>query len=150
MSSERKARFKLFIVFAFFTGLIILTVGPRGYTQSAQKIKSEDEIVREEMIEISKQLNVTCTECHKPDNFRDNNKPNYHIAKEHMKIVELLKANGFDGKQGPKATCYMCHRGELRPAYKENMKVVKVPVKEAEPKDGKKPEAGKKEEPAKK
>jgi hypothetical protein len=110
---------------SIISALAILTLGPRAYTQSAQKLKTQEEIVREEMIDISKQLNVTCTECHKVDNFKDSSKATFKAAREHMKIVQVLKNNGFDGKQGPLATCYMCHRGELRPAYREGLKPVK-------------------------
>jgi hypothetical protein len=110
---------KLTVILAATAALFIMTLGPRGYTQSAQKIKSQEEIVREEMIDISRQLNVTCTECHKVDNFKDSSKGTFKVAKEHMKIVEVLRNSSFNGKQGPLATCYMCHRGELRPQYKE-------------------------------
>ena len=116
---------KLAAFFSIISALAILTLGPSGYSQSAQKLKSEEEIVREEMIEISKQLNVTCTECHKVDKFKDSSKPTFKTAREHLKIVQVLKQSGFDGKQGPLATCYMCHRGELRPAYREGIKPIK-------------------------
>src|SRR4051812_271711 len=110
---------KLTVILALFPAFLILSFGPRGYSQSAQKLKSQEEIVRDEMIDISRQLNVTCTECHKVDNFKDGSKATFKVAKEHIKIVEVLKNSGFDGKQGPLATCYMCHRGEVRPAFKE-------------------------------
>ena len=117
---------KLLVTVFSFSFLLLLFFAPEGRSQSAAKIKSHDEVVREEMIEMSRQLSVTCTECHRVDNFKDNAKLNFKIAKEHLEIVELLKSKGFDGKAGPMATCYMCHRGALKPAYKENMKVVSV------------------------
>ncbi len=117
---------KLIVTFFSFSLLILLFFAPEGRSQSAAKIKSQDEVVREEMIEMSRQLSVTCTECHRVDNFKDNKKPSFKIAKEHLEIVQLLKSKGFDGKAGPVATCYMCHRGALKPAYKESMKVVSV------------------------
>jgi hypothetical protein len=36
-------------------------------------------------------------------------------------LRQLLIDNGFDGKRGPKADCYMCHRGDLKPKYKEKV-----------------------------
>ena len=36
-----------------------------------------------------------------------------------MEIVEILKAKGFNGKNGPLASCYMCHQGALKPVYQE-------------------------------
>ncbi len=117
---------KLLVIVFSFSLLILLFFAPEGRSQSAAKIKSHDEVVREQMIEMSRQLSVTCTECHRVDNFKDDKKPNFKIAKDHLEIVELLKSKGFDGKAGPVATCYMCHRGALTPAYKENLKVVSV------------------------
>lgn len=77
--------------------------------------------MRQVMITMSRQLGVTCTTCHDQKNFRSDKKVEYRIAKEHMKITQLLIDNGFDGKRGPKADCYMCHRGDLRPKYKEKV-----------------------------
>lgn len=78
------------------------------------------------MVVISRHLGVTCTECHNLKNFRDDSKKAFKVSLEHMKWVELLKANGMDGKNAPEATCYMCHRGLLQPAYKEKEADVKV------------------------
>ncbi len=86
-------------------------------SQSALKVKSEEELVRENMILISKQLGVTCNACHISENFRSDKMKEHKIAKEHMKLTQLLIDSGMDGKAGPKATCYMCHRGELKPPY---------------------------------
>ncbi len=87
--------------------------------QTAAKIKSEEELMRETMIVISRQLGVNCTTCHNPENFKSDQKMEFKVAKEHMKLTQLLIDSGMDGKKGPKATCYMCHRGELKPKYQE-------------------------------
>jgi nitrate/TMAO reductase-like tetraheme cytochrome c subunit len=139
MSSQGQDQFKLFFIFSVFTVMAIMVLGPESHSQSAVKIKSQDEITRSEMTEMSRQLGVTCTECHKVENFKDSSKVNFHKAKEHMRIVELLKGGGFDGKSGPQATCYMCHRGELRPAFKEGMKLMPVKKEEAKKDDAKGP-----------
>jgi hypothetical protein len=73
------------------------------------------------MIVISRQLGVTCTECHNLQNFASDEKKSFKVAKDHMRIVETLHSSGFDGKKGPEASCYMCHKGQLRPDYKENL-----------------------------
>ena len=117
---------KLFAIIIFFSLLGALFFSPEGRTQSAAKIKSHDERIREEMVVISRQLSVTCTECHRVDNFKDDKKASFQKAKEHMEIVQLLKSKGFDGKQGPLASCFMCHQGALKPAYKENLKVLTI------------------------
>ena len=128
---------KLFLILFSFGLLGVLFFAPEGHSQSVAKIKSHDEVVRGEMIEISRQLSVTCTECHRVDNFSDGKKASFQVAKEHMEIVQLLKSKGFDGKSGPLATCYMCHAGALKPAYKENMKVIAVKADEAKKSDKK-------------
>ena len=87
--------------------------------QSVTQFVTTEEKIREEMITISRELGVTCTECHKVQNFKDDSKKTYKVSKEHMKLTQMLRENGFDGKKGPQATCYMCHRGKLTPDFKE-------------------------------
>jgi hypothetical protein len=89
--------------------------------QSASKLKSQEEEIRQSMIVISRQLGVTCTSCHKTDNFKSDEMKNFKVAREHMKITQLLIDNGFDGNKKPKADCYMCHRGKLVPDYIEKV-----------------------------
>lgn len=108
--------------------LLILFLLPVGFVQnfsaraeSAQKIKAKEEEIRQNMILISRQLGVTCTECHNMKNLRDNSLKSFKVAQEHIKIVEVLKLNGLDGKKGPEASCYMCHRGQMQIPYKEKL-----------------------------
>lgn len=104
----------------FIASFLCITVDINlAFAQSAVKVKSEEELMRENMLSISKQLGVTCNSCHISENFRSDKKMEFKIAKEHMKITQLLIDSGMDGKLGPKATCYMCHRGEAKPKYQE-------------------------------
>jgi hypothetical protein len=91
------------------------------YAESPQQIKNEQDWIRKSMVTISRQLGVSCTTCHRLDNFRDKALPNYKTAFEHLKIVQSLKDQGFNGKKGsgPLADCYMCHRGKLKPDFQE-------------------------------
>ena len=73
--------------------------------------------VRDYMIEISRQLGVTCNYCHDVKNFRTNEMKTWKTGKDHIRIVELLNSKGF--VNGPKADCYLCHRGKVVPDYKE-------------------------------
>jgi hypothetical protein len=91
----------------------------QAFAQTPSKIKSDEDLMRESMVVISRQLGVNCTTCHNPENFRSDKKVEFKVAKEHMKLTQLLIDSGMDGKKGPKATCYMCHRGELKPKYQE-------------------------------
>lgn len=89
--------------------------------ESAIGLKKSEEKVRAEMVVISRQLGVTCTECHNVQNFKSDEKKSFRVSLEHMKITQMLREKGFDGKKGPEASCYMCHRGDLRPSFKENL-----------------------------
>jgi hypothetical protein len=113
----------------FITALLLLiapAVWPpefEAHAQSPQKIKSQEEEVRQQMIVMSRHLGVTCTTCHKTENFQSDEIPAFKIAKAHIKLTQALIDNGLDGsaKDRPKADCYMCHRGQLIPDYKEKL-----------------------------
>jgi hypothetical protein len=95
---------------------------PQAQAQSAKKLKAEDEEMRQSMIVMSRQLGVTCTVCHNTENFKSEEKLPFKVAKEHVKLTQLLIDNGMDGKNNrPKADCFMCHRGALRPDYREKV-----------------------------
>lgn len=86
----------------------------------AEQFRTKEEEMRVSMINISRQLSVTCTTCHDPKNFASNEKGTFKTAKEHMRLTQLLIDQGFDGlEKRPKADCYMCHRGKLKPDYRE-------------------------------
>lgn len=111
--------YKSLILLGVATLIIMLILTPKSYSESAEKLKTSEEKIRQEMIVISRQLGVTCTECHNVQNFASDEKALFKVAKDHIRITENLRANGFDGKKGPEASCYMCHQGQLRPKYKE-------------------------------
>lgn len=96
----------------------ILALHASGSGQSPVKIKSEEDLVRENMLSISRQLGVTCNTCHISENFKSDKKVEFKIAKEHIKITQILIDSGLNGKAGPMASCYMCHRGTLNPPFK--------------------------------
>ena len=99
--------------------LVLLLARPVLHAQSVTQFVSDEDKIRQQMITISRELGVTCTECHKVTNFKDDSKKTFKVGKEHMKLTQMLKEKGLDGKKGPEATCYMCHRGKLMPDYKE-------------------------------
>lgn len=113
--------YKSLVVFGAAIFIIMMILSPKGYTESASKIKTSEDKIRQDMIVISRQLGVTCSECHNVQNFTSNEKKSFKVAQDHMRIVETLRGNGFDGKKGPEASCYMCHQGELHPDYKETV-----------------------------
>ena len=88
--------------------------------QTPEKIKQTEEEIRKEMISISSQLGVTCTECHNVKNFKDDSKKSFKVSLKHLKMVELLKLNGLSGNNSePEASCFMCHKGKLHFKFKE-------------------------------
>ncbi|MEN0058589.1 MAG: hypothetical protein AAGB31_07125 [Bdellovibrio sp.] len=107
------------IVHILFILSSLFIVQPSAHSESVTQFMTKEEKIRQEMIVISRELGVTCAECHNVQNFRDNSKKNFKISKDHMKLTQMLKDNGFNGKGGPAATCYMCHRGKLKPDFKE-------------------------------
>jgi len=96
---------------------------PEARAQSPTTIKAQEEEVRQQMMVMSRHLGVTCAACHKTDNFQSDELPAFKTAKAHIKLTQALIDNGFDGsrKDRPKADCYMCHRGQLIPDYKEKL-----------------------------
>jgi cytochrome c peroxidase len=105
-------------LFCIIFGFGLLTLVPQGHSQSAATLKKQEETIREAMIQITKELGTTCTECHQVNNFKDDSKPSFKTALKHLKLVSVLKANGMDGITDPVANCFVCHRGELHPPAK--------------------------------
>ncbi|MCX7979406.1 MAG: hypothetical protein N2578_10450, partial [Bdellovibrionaceae bacterium] len=69
-----------------FVFALVLTLPPvsgaSALAQSAAKIKMNEKEMREYMLEISRQLGVSCRECHSLANFRDGSLPTYQVALE--------------------------------------------------------------------
>jgi hypothetical protein len=109
--------------FILFSCLIILLLPlPMIQAQVPEKIKQNEEEIRQNMIVISRQLGVTCSECHNIKNFADASKKSFKVSLKHQKMVELLKLNGLSGINGePEASCYTCHKGKLRFSHKETL-----------------------------
>ncbi len=110
---------KILYSFLICLSLLLYSVGAQTNDlkvvgDSSEKFKTEQEIIRVQMVQLSRELGVTCTECHSAKNWKDGSKANFKIAKEHMKTVEVLRANGFNGKRGPEASCFMCHQGKMK------------------------------------
>jgi hypothetical protein len=73
---------------------------------------------RQPMIDISRQLGVTCTYCHDSKNYRDGSKATYQTAKKHMQVIDMLN-NQFKTAFSEKVDCFMCHHGTAKPDFKE-------------------------------
>lgn len=87
--------------------------GSKAVTPTQVK-KKEDE-VRKQMLQISKDLGVTCTYCHNVKNWKEDSKPEWKIASEHIKLMDSIRTFSMNGKDKPTETgCFMCHRGEAK------------------------------------
>lgn len=73
---------------------------------------------REQMITISRQLGVTCTHCHDARNYRESTKKTFQVAKNHMEMVDMINER-FKYSFSDKVDCYMCHKGQAKPEFKE-------------------------------
>lgn len=83
-------------------------------------MKDSDIQQRQYMIEISRQLGVTCTYCHDLKDFKKADKPAHKVSKTHIEVVKTLN-DKYSGQIGHKVDCYMCHRGQAKPDYKEKV-----------------------------
>lgn len=122
----------------------MVLLAPHGFSQSqSPSVLKKDSMEYREMMEtISRQLGVTCTTCHNTNNFAESKKREFAIAKEHLRIVQVLIDAGMDGRNSqPKADCYMCHRGELKPAYREKIDPLVKPLRRLKPSGDLSPEA---------
>ncbi len=92
-----------------------------GASRKGDKTERDPDLVtRQTMIQISKQLGVTCTHCHDPKNFRSQSLPAWKISKDHMRVTQLLNSkDGFSGT--PKVDCFTCHQGVAKPKNSSSM-----------------------------
>jgi hypothetical protein len=99
----------------FLSFFVAATSSPR----EVKKLRDSELEQREAMIKMSRQLGVTCAYCHDVSNFKNRSMATYKVAADHLAMIELLNARSFTLKNGPRADCYMCHRGKAIPDYKE-------------------------------
>jgi hypothetical protein len=101
-----------------FALLWVLPVGASKRTVRRPGPTADQELkIRENMVNISRQLGVTCNYCHDVKNFRNSSLKTWKTAKDHIRIVDLLNSKGFT--KGPRVDCYLCHRGQAVPDYRE-------------------------------
>ena len=113
--------------------MLCLIAGSAAYAVNAyaktrrQMVKQSvdpDVAMRKWMLEISRQMGVTCTYCHNTKNFKDNSMDTFKVAMNHIEVVEWLNREGFyKDRRGTQATCFMCHRGKAKPDYEEKVGV---------------------------
>lgn len=86
-------------------------------------LTAEEEKQRAYMVEISRQIGVTCTYCHDVKNFKNSSMKEWKVSKRH---IDFVKSVNQDPKKllGPKMDCYMCHRGEAKPEFREPLELV--------------------------
>src|ERR1700736_3954523 len=58
-------------------------------------------------------LGVQCIYCHVQGNFASDENPKKEVARQMIRMSQVINANFPDGKM--RVTCYTCHRGEAEP-----------------------------------
>lgn len=58
-------------------------------------------------------LGVQCIYCHVQGNFASDENPKKEVARQMIKMSQVINSNFPDGKM--RVTCYTCHRGEAEP-----------------------------------
>ena len=58
-------------------------------------------------------LGVQCIYCHVQGNYASDENPKKEVARQMIKMSQVINANFPDGKM--RVTCYTCHRGEAEP-----------------------------------
>ena len=59
-------------------------------------------------------LGVECVHCHVPEQWHDESKPAFAIARNMMRMVQTLNAEHLPKNKG--VSCWTCHSGQTRPA----------------------------------
>ena len=80
-----------------------------------------DTITKSELLEtmklVTKSLGVKCDFCHRTDvrDYASDEIEKKVIAREMMRMVQMINGQHFTWNGAPEATCFMCHRGERTP-----------------------------------
>jgi Photosynthetic reaction centre cytochrome C subunit len=90
-----------------FFWFLLLAAIPQGASQRPDSV----EHVRDPLF--SRALGVECSHCHVPDNWTDESRPTLAIARNMMRMVQVLNQK-LDGVG--KVSCATCHGGEARPS----------------------------------
>ena len=110
----------LFVSKAVLIFIPTLLIAPKAQGQLPSKIIADDQAYRDYMLKITRQLGTTCAACHNLNNFSSSEKIEFKTSKDHIRITQALIDAGFDGQnKRPMADCYMCHRGKMKPDYRE-------------------------------
>jgi len=87
--------------------LLLLTV-------SAQPAPRADGHGKFKLDEFNRALGVECSHCHAPDNWTDQTKIQFGVARNMTQMVALVNGKVLRGIG--EVRCWTCHRGETRPA----------------------------------
>lgn len=95
--------------------ILVLLFNATGILEAKTEADS-DLKTRDLMLQVSRELGVTCTYCHNSENFKDSKNKNFGIARDHFRILHSLNSeSGFNAK--PKVSCFVCHQGKAKFEY---------------------------------
>jgi len=103
--------------FGLFLGLYLYALEAHSQKRVEADIKN-DLATRQYMLDISKQIGVTCNYCHNVKNYKDDSMRTHQISKQHMNVVHMLNTEGFVGQNALKVDCFVCHQGKAKFKYK--------------------------------
>ena len=113
----------LLAAFAFLAlGAVVLADDPKNLQFFSKDISAND--LKAEMSTVKRSLGVNCAHCHqwKPERDFSVDTENKKTARSMLEMQKKLNEKCFTVdflgmKKNPKATCFMCHKGEKKPEY---------------------------------
>jgi hypothetical protein len=123
------SHFLILVMLSFYTPIFLLAENESETTPLPTPALTSDSLskeieMRKLMLDWSRHLGVTCNYCHDTNNFKNNEKAAFKVGIKHKGLVRLLNEEVFTerdkgGNLKIVADCYMCHRGQSTPKYKE-------------------------------
>lgn len=89
-----------------------------GELKNVQKLKG---LAKPELVKVMKTfaaaLGKKCDFCHVKGDFSSDDKDHKRDARMMIDLVASLNEKFFTDPNGPRATCFMCHRGAEKPVF---------------------------------
>ena len=111
------------LVVALGTSLIFGQEGRRRnvFSQPPKNLKvlkvEKGEDLRPIMRSFDQALGVECAFCHDTQDFDKDTKPHKETARKMLEMVQKINTEIFTWEGAPKATCNMCHNGNVYPKF---------------------------------
>jgi len=101
------------VVAAAAYGQPLVPEAGRVTTRQRVMVDLSAEGIRALMDDFNRALGVDCTHCHVPDRWADETKPAFAVARNKLRMVEVLNQQLHDVGT---VSCWTCHGGQVRPS----------------------------------